>query len=429
MPYIQTPTSLRAQRLGELLRQLRKQRGITLMTAAAHLGLDHSALARFERCQWPLLPGRVEALLDIYQITNPHQRAMLLHLDRHHHRVDAWDPDDLHHTSPPSLNPTRPETTMPFQERHHPTLRSQWLAEQLRELRTSRGLTLQQAAEHLPVDWSMISRFERGELKLKYDYVAALLDLYHVFDDRQRNTLLSLALDIRHANNWDADFTDELPHHPYVNLAWLEHRAAHIRYYATGRIPDLLQTPAYAAHLIQLQMGLRKPTPEHQAALDVLTARQRTFHRGDGHLTVVLTEHALRNQVGDDHTMAEQLAHLRKVATDRRYTIQILPLHTAAAARYDTPFTVFDMPAPYPPVAVTQSLAGRLYLERPRSLRFTIAYDHIHADARPETETPHLLTTIEQASRSAAASERPGDDQAAATTVSAPPARRRPIDA
>ncbi|MEV0394135.1 helix-turn-helix transcriptional regulator [Polymorphospora rubra] len=400
MPYKQPPVSLRARWLAEQMRSLRKDRRVTLITAAAYLGVDHSALARFERGEWPLIDGRVELLLDIYQLADPHRRATLLHLTENRRRLDAWEPDptDLHHPNPrhPNHEPGQQEKNMPFQERPHPTVRGQWLAEQLRELRTTRRLTLQQVAEHLPIEWSSLGRFERGELKLKYDTVAALLDLYQIFDDRQRDMLLSLALDVRHTNNWDVDFGDELPYQPYINLAWLETRAAEIRHYATGRIPDLLQTPAYAARLIQLQMGIRNPTPEHQAAIDALTTRQNAFRNGTNRLTAVLTQTALRNHIGDHHTMDEQLTHLRKLCTDHRYTIQLLPDGHHTAARYDTPFTVFDMPDPYPPVAVTQSLAGRLYLEQPRSLRFVVAYDHLKTAAQPHTHTSHQLDTLQQ---------------------------------
>ncbi|MEV7227263.1 Scr1 family TA system antitoxin-like transcriptional regulator [Polymorphospora sp. NPDC051019] len=405
MPYKQPPTSLRALWLGEQMRRLRKDRRITLKGAARHLRLNHSALARFERGQWPFLAGRVATLLDVYQVTDPKGRTVLLRLDAEVDRRNAWeaDPDDLHHPEPDhEPKPADQENNrMPFQERHQPTVRGQWLAEQLRQLRLDRSLTLQQVAERLPLDWSSLGRFERGEIKPKYDDVAALLDVYHVFDDRQRDVLLSLALDARHGSHWDVDFGDELPYRPYVNLAWLETRATAIRYYATTRIPDLLQTPEYAARLIQTQMGIHQPTPEHRAAVAALNTRKQAFRDGTNRLSAVITETALRNQVGDSHLMDQQINHLHKLARHPRYTINVLPDGHEITARYDTPFTVFDMPDPYPPVAVTQSLAGRLYLEHPRSLRFTVAHDHLQAAA--QTHTSHQLHTIQQQTTAEAA--------------------------
>ncbi|MEV7230944.1 Scr1 family TA system antitoxin-like transcriptional regulator [Polymorphospora sp. NPDC051019] len=385
MPYKRPPTSLRARWLAEQMRRLRKERGVTLKTASRHLGIDQSALARREKAEWPFLDG-VASLLDVYQLTNGRRRTTLLHLDAHAHRRDAWHRDDI----PPS-NPDQQENAVPFPERHRPTVRSQWLAEQLRQLRVDRRLTLQQVGTQLGVDWSSVGRFERGELKLKYDIVTALLDLYHVFDDRQRDQLCSLALDARHGDHWDVDFGDELDYRPYVNLAWLETRATCIRYYATTRIPDLLQTPEYAARLIQTQMGIRHPTPEHQAAVAAHAARRTAFHEGKTRLSAVITETALRTQIGDTHLAEQQLAHLHALANQPRYTIRVLPDQHETAARYDTPFTVFDMPDPYPPVAVTHSLAGRLYLEHPRSLRFTVAHNHLHTAAHdlvPDAANP-----------------------------------------
>ncbi|MEV0391986.1 helix-turn-helix transcriptional regulator [Polymorphospora rubra] len=376
MSYKHPPKSLRARWLAEQMRSLRKQRRVTLKTATRHLGPNHTGLARWERAEWPFPADAVTALLDVYQITDGRRRTTLQHLANDTQRRDAWDRDDIPPRSP------HQENAVPFPERHRPTVRSQWLAEQLRQLRVDRRLTLQQVAPQLGVEWSTLCRFELGEIKLKYDTVTALLDIYHVFDDRQRDQLCSLALDARHGDHWDVDFGDELAYRPYVNLAWLETRATCIRYYATTRIPDLLQTPEYTARLIQNQMGIRQPTPEHQAAVATHAARRHTFHEGKARLSAVITETALRNRVGDDDLLEQQVAHLHALAGQARYTIRVLPDGAETAARYDTPFTVFDMPAPYPPVAVTHSLAGRLYLEHPRSLRFTVAHDHLHAAAQ-----------------------------------------------
>ncbi|MEV0732305.1 helix-turn-helix transcriptional regulator [Polymorphospora sp. NPDC050346] len=399
VPHLHPPKSLRARWLAEQMRSLRKQRRVTLKTASRHLGADHSGLARRERAEWPFPADTVASLLDIYQVTDGRRRAALLHLAKDTHRRDAWDRDDI----PPSLD--QQEIAVPFPERHRPTVRSQWLAEQLRQLRVDRRLSLQQVGKQLGVDWSSLCRFELGELKLKYDTVTALLDLYHVFDDRQRDLLCSLALDARHGDHWDVDFGDELAYRPYVNLAWLETRATCIRYYATTRIPDLLQTPEYTARLIQTQMGIRHPTPEHQAAVTAHAARRHTFHEGKTRLAAVITETALRTQVGDSHLMDQQLAHLHALANQPRYTIRLLPDGAETVARYDTPFTVLDMPDPYPPVAVTHSLAGRLYLEHPRSLRFTVAHDHLHTTAHdlvPDPASPPTQLN-ETASRGATA--------------------------
>ncbi|MEV0609407.1 Scr1 family TA system antitoxin-like transcriptional regulator, partial [Polymorphospora rubra] len=86
-----------------------------------------------------------------------------------------------------------------------------------------------------------------------------------------------------------------------------------------------------------VQMDIRRPTtPSHL----------KPHHKH-------LRNDPLRNDIGDHHIMDEQLTHLRKFCTDHRHTIQVLPRGHDTAARYDTPFTVFDMPDPFPPVAVT----------------------------------------------------------------------------
>jgi len=50
----------------------------------------------------------------------------------------------------------------------------------LKMLRESRGLTLQQVADHLGIDDSFVSRLERGKRRLSLDRAARLADLYGV---------------------------------------------------------------------------------------------------------------------------------------------------------------------------------------------------------------------------------------------------------
>ncbi|MDG4789079.1 helix-turn-helix transcriptional regulator [Micromonospora sp. WMMD1102] len=86
-PFIRT---LRAQWLGQRLRDLREQRGMSLELVAEHLNRDRSALGRYERAEWPIQRHDVLALLDLYGFHRATERAELLNLADEVWRTDRW---------------------------------------------------------------------------------------------------------------------------------------------------------------------------------------------------------------------------------------------------------------------------------------------------------------------------------------------------
>ncbi|WP_444950520.1 helix-turn-helix domain-containing protein [Micromonospora ureilytica] len=89
-PFIRT---LRAQWLGQQLRNLREEREMTLKLVAEHLQRDMSALGRYERADWPIRKGDVISLLDLYGFHHAAERARLLALAEEVWRTDRWDED------------------------------------------------------------------------------------------------------------------------------------------------------------------------------------------------------------------------------------------------------------------------------------------------------------------------------------------------
>jgi transcriptional regulator with XRE-family HTH domain len=86
-PFIRT---LRAQWLGQELRRLREERGMTLELVAQHLGRDRSALSRYERGEWPIGRSDVHALLDLFGFYEAMERERVLRLAEEVWRTDHW---------------------------------------------------------------------------------------------------------------------------------------------------------------------------------------------------------------------------------------------------------------------------------------------------------------------------------------------------
>ncbi|WP_173084228.1 helix-turn-helix domain-containing protein [Phytohabitans rumicis] len=85
---------MRAQFLGERMRALREERGLTLKYVAEYLGVEFSTLARYERAEWPFRRDHVSALLDVYGVHDEAKRAQLVELVEL--AQDAWRIDQWH---------------------------------------------------------------------------------------------------------------------------------------------------------------------------------------------------------------------------------------------------------------------------------------------------------------------------------------------
>ncbi|MEV0394795.1 helix-turn-helix domain-containing protein [Polymorphospora rubra] len=280
---------------------------------------------------------------------------------------------------------------MPFKEPVQRTLRAQWLGHQMRELRRQRGMTLKSTADYLGRDHSALARYERAEWPFKHHDVAALLDIYGVFDGRTRARLLRLSRDTWRTNQWDVDFTDGLPDRAYVDHAWLVGHAQLICSYHTQLLPDLLQTPAYADRALRLREAAATPA-DRAARLAERIGRQRAFEAGSNGLSVVLDDAVLRRDLGDADVMRAQLDHLATLARRQRIEIRVLPADANTTPRFDGPFQVFRMPEPYPEVAYLENLAGQIYVEAPQSKRFVLAFDQLRDAALTAADSAHLIT-------------------------------------
>jgi transcriptional regulator with XRE-family HTH domain len=85
--------SVRARWLGERMRGLREERGLTLKYVAAFLGVEFSTLARYERAEWPFRRDHVVALLDVYGVYDETERTQLVQLAQDAWRINQWEQD------------------------------------------------------------------------------------------------------------------------------------------------------------------------------------------------------------------------------------------------------------------------------------------------------------------------------------------------
>jgi transcriptional regulator with XRE-family HTH domain len=272
-----------------------------------------------------------------------------------------------------------------------PTLRAQWLGQQLRALRESAGMTLRQAGEYLQRDPSMVSRFETAEYPIRRGDVLALLDLYGVSEERTRDGLLQLSDDVWRKGWWD-DYVSTVGRR-YIDLVWLQSRAERIRTYGAMLVPGLLQTRAYAETLIRNVATADTPEEQIEKMIELRMTRQQIL-RGDepvGFATVV-DESVLRRVIGGPEVLRGQLTTLLDAAERPNVEVRVLPLRRGAHAGLDGAFWLYEMPDPYPDVAYVDSLAGAVYVEEDAAVdRFRQAYHQLSAAALNGKESAALI--------------------------------------
>jgi transcriptional regulator with XRE-family HTH domain len=206
-----------------------------------------------------------------------------------------------------------------------PTVRRRRLAAELRAIRESKGKSGDAVAAALRWSPSKISRYERARTGLQPREVERLLDYYQITGSR-RALLLSLAEDAAQRGWWE-EFADSLSP-DYQQFIGLEHEASSIAVWHVDVVTGLLQTEAYARHIIGSYSRVEPITPGMiERLVRVRMRRQQALNREPGiQLSVVLDESVLKRRVGNDRVMYEQLQRLAQEADRPNLTLQILPL-------------------------------------------------------------------------------------------------------
>jgi len=212
-----------------------------------------------------------------------------------------------------------------------PTVRRRRLAAELRGIREGKGKSGDVVAAALRWSPSKISRYERARTGLRPREVERLLDYYQITGSR-RELLLGLAEDAAQKGWWE-EFADTLSE-DYRQFIGLEYEATSLAIWHVDVVTGLLQTEAYARHIISSYSRIEPMAPALVGRLVRVRMRRQQILDHEGlTLSVVLDESVLRRRIGDESVMYDQLRRLAREAERPNLTLQILPL--------DAPHTVF----------------------------------------------------------------------------------------
>ena len=273
-----------------------------------------------------------------------------------------------------------------------PTALRIMLGAQLRRLRETKQITLEDAGYVIRASGSKMSRLETGRVGFKSRDIADLLTFYGVTDDQERETLQELARQAS-ARGWWHDYADIMPtwFEPYVGL---EEAASSIRCYEIQFVPGLLQTPDYARAVAAVGFPAGS-VAEIERRVSLRMARQAVLTRPTlAHLWLVLDEAALRRPVGPPDVMRGQLRHLLDMGARPNVSLQIIPLARGAHAAAGGPFSILRFGEPdLPDVVYLEQLTSALYLDKREAVDHYLAVmERLCVEALP---TPGSLEMLE----------------------------------
>lgn len=278
-----------------------------------------------------------------------------------------------------------------------PTIRERRLATELRKIRDSSALKLDEVVQKLGWSISTLSRIETHKRRVQIGELNKLLDLYGIKGER-REQLLGLARTARQAGWWDAyagTLSTEL-----TNYISLEAEATSLHCYDAMIFHGLLQTEAYAEHVIRAGLMSLSPPQEIARRVEARMNRQELLYR-DEPLTLwtVVDETVFNRVIGGTVVMRDQLRRIIELNALPNVTVQILRNRPEAHPALTGTFSIIGFPGRYDAdVVYIETMTSSLYAEEEaQTYRYTLAFDRLRAMALGPEESIELIT--EQANR------------------------------
>lgn len=266
-------------------------------------------------------------------------------------------------------------------------------------MRTSTGMTLKDAAELLDISVSGLSKIETAQQRVRVRELPAFFQVYGITDEAKQGELLRLARDAAKTNWWQ-EYAGVI-RDPLADYLSLEEDAAAIGVFNGLLVPGLLQTEAYARAVVEASREWQA-ADEIERFVGLRMQRQSVVRRDNPvRLWAVVTEGALRQIVGGQEVMVDQLQHLIESCTQAPHvTLQILPYTVGAHAGMDGGFAILSF-ATGPAVVCVENLTSTIYLEQEVEVgRYATTFDYLKSAAlSPRQSLSKIRDIIEELKR------------------------------
>lgn len=215
----------------------------------------------------------------------------------------------------------------------------------------------------------------------------------HTLSSPERGPMINPFLAGRKRGWWDTVGRDALVDDALLYVE-LEDEATAVRTFKIDLVDGLMQTPEYTAAVIRVT---RPAAPEAVVRKQVdARGRRQARLRGASPIQVeaIITEGALRIQVGGRGTMRRQLEHLLALMELPNVDLRVVPA-TGAYPAMGTPFYILSFDDRYPDVGYVELLDKGVYLEEPGDLRlYHDRFASLRTVALDQGNSRELVATI-----------------------------------
>ncbi|WKX70060.1 helix-turn-helix transcriptional regulator [Streptomyces sp. XD-27] len=271
------------------------------------------------------------------------------------------------------------------------------LGAELRILRDRSGLTTEEVGAHLNCHNSKISRIELAKRTCTRKDFAGLMELYEVDEAKRAELSELLTRAMQRIPLWWQAYADVISA-TYAEFLAYESEAVRCWEYQPLLIPGLLQTQGYARAITG--PGFAALGPDQVDSLVEVRMRRQERLRDEETLTLdaLVTEAALRLQVGGPKTIRAQLRHLVEVASLPNVTFRVIPFEAGENGASTGAFTLFsDGKENEGDVAFMESAEATTFRDDALALRrLNRLFRNLSAAALSEHDTLKLVERIEK---------------------------------
>lgn len=272
-----------------------------------------------------------------------------------------------------------------------PTVRSRRLGARLGDHRQQNNLSGTELAARLGVHQATWSKIETGKTKVSPALLARTAEILDIPAD----AIAQLQELHRRADEpgWWQDYGDILSEAVQM-LIELEADASWIRTYEGQVIPGLLQTREYAERVITA-VSPHIRVSDIDRYLELRMKRQKQLSE-DLRLTAVVSEAAIRQQVGGPTVLRAQLQHIARTVREHDVTVQVVPFTADAHAALGDSFVITQWPDEADPEAVyADGVTSWTVHERSGIIRsYLHAFSSVQGQALSPRESLDLINDV-----------------------------------
>jgi transcriptional regulator with XRE-family HTH domain len=258
---------------------------------------------------------------------------------------------------------------------------------ELRRLRTEAGRTLEDVSRVMEWSPSKLSRVENGESRVLARDVTLLCELLDA-EDGVADALGELVRAAK-VKGWWEPYRDVLG----GNYIPFEAEADEVNEFQIEVVCGLLQTSAYIRAIMR-GARLDASDEEIERRVQVRLDRQTALYRADRPLRLwsIISEGALRRQIGGPDVLKKQLQHLVKESERPNIDIQVLPFEAGAHAALVTAFSIlrFDNAEP---LVFDNGIDLNSEVEAPTERKRALAtFDWLRSEAERPERSRRMIT-------------------------------------